>query len=438
MARHAPLAAFLLLIVLLQAALSLGGVPFYLTQLTMAAWYSLVVIGLCLLMGYAGQISLGHAGFFAIGGYLQAAFTTVNLFPAFGIGAGGPVGAVGAAGAGAAGWPAAVRLLRGAGLLVERTDLYGGRLLSVSPWAALPAALLAAALVAALIGLPALKLRGHYLAMATLGFGLIVYRIVLATAVFGEADGLTGVPPFPLPAGLRVSGAPAERVANYYIAWVMVALALILSGNLIHSRVGRALRSIHGNEEAAAALGIDTGRYKLLTFILSAVLAAAGGAFLTHFNGGIGPSEAQTMKSIRYVAVVAVGGMDNLWGTLLMGVLLNFLSLRGVFGSYDDAVFGAVLILIMLFAPRGLLRVGWVRGLWRRAAGAAGKAPTAPPAAAGAMDGDVPREPGRRSPSGEMAGAAGAMDGDVPREPGMAGAAERKPRIEGGHEGTAP
>ncbi len=343
MGRARALLAFLALVVAVQAALALGGKVFLLTQLTMAGYYSLVVIGLCLLMGYAGQVSLGHAGFFAIGGYLQAVLTTANLAPDPQAGA--------------------APLLRAAGLLVERKDLYGASLQSLAPWAALPAALLAAGLVALLIGVPVLRLRGHYLAMATLGFGLIVHRVVLATAVFGQADGLTGVPPFPLPAGLQVCGAAANRVANYYIAWALVAAAAWLTLNLVHSRVGRALRSIHGSEEAAGALGVDTARYKQLTFLWSALLAAAGGALLTHFNGGIGPSEATTMKSIRYVAIVAAGGLDNLWGALAAGVALNFLSLRGVFGTYDDVVFGGMLILIMLFAPRGLRLPARLAGL---------------------------------------------------------------------------
>ena len=126
--------------------------------------------------------------------------------------------------------------------------------------------------------------------------------------------------------------------------------------NLIHSRVGRALRSIHGSEEAAAAVGVDTARSKLATFVLAAVLAALGGALLTHYNGSIGPSEASAMKSVRYVAIVAVGGMDNLWGALAMGVVLNFMSLRGVFGRFDDAVFAGILLGVMLFLPGGLLR----------------------------------------------------------------------------------
>ncbi len=163
--------------------------------------------------------------------------------------------------------------------------------------------------------------------------------------------------------GLQVNGRSAFRVQNYYIAWVVVLTAMVLALNLVHSRVGRALRSIHESEEAAHSLGVNTYRYKLAVFILSALLAAVGGILLTHYNGSIGPSEATVMKSVRYVAIVAVGGMANLWGAMVMGILLNFLSLRGVFGSYDDAVFGSILIVMMLFAPQGLLRVPRLRAM---------------------------------------------------------------------------
>lgn len=333
--KYIPILAVLLVVVVVQLIISAGGANYYLTQLTMSAYYSMVVIGLCLLMGYAGQISLGHAGFFAIGGYTSAALTTVNLMP----------------------WidTAAVRILQRLGMVFERQDLYGNTLLAFSPWLAFIAALLITVAIALIIGIPVIRLRGHYLAMATLGFGLIIYRIVLGTGFLGEADGITGVPGFPL-FGMEVSGALSKRISNYYIAWALVLLAMLLAMNLIRSRVGRALRSIHGSEEAARAMGINTARYKLATFVLSAVFAAVGGIFLTHYNGSIGPSEVTGMKSVRYVAIVAVGGMDNLWGALLMSIVLNFLSLRGVFGSYDDAVFAAILLVIMLFFPDGLLR----------------------------------------------------------------------------------
>ena len=133
--------------------------------------------------------------------------------------------------------------------------------------------------------------------------------------------------------------------------------------NLVDSRAGRALRSIHGSEEAANAMGVDTARYKLSVFVLSAVFACIAGVFLTHFNGGIGPSEAGIMKSVSYVAIVAVGGMANLWGALFMGIILNYLSLRGYFGSYDELFFGSILIVIMLFFPDGLLHRKYIDAL---------------------------------------------------------------------------
>jgi branched-chain amino acid transport system permease protein len=201
-----------------------------------------------------------------------------------------------------------------------------------------------------------LKLKGHYLAMATLGFGIIIYRIALGTEFLGAADGISDVPGFPLASGLEITGKSSMRVPNYYIAWGLVTLGMVFLLNLIHSRVGRALASIHGAEDAAESMGIPSARYKLNTFVLSAAFAALAGVLLTHYNGGIGPSEASVMKSVRYVAIVAAGGMANLWGALSMSLVLNYLSLRGYFGTLDDAVFGAILILIMLFAPDGLLR----------------------------------------------------------------------------------
>ncbi|MDA8422828.1 MAG: branched-chain amino acid ABC transporter permease [Nitrospiraceae bacterium] len=333
--RYTPAFVLLIVIAVIQLLTLASGKSFYLTQLTMTAYYSLIVIGLCLLMGFAGQISLGHAGFFAIGGYTSAVLTTLDL-SAYKDRA-----------------PAA--LLTKLHILVFRQDLYGGITLCVHPWVAFVAAVLLALGVAWAIGIPVLRLKGHYLAMATLGFGTIIYSIVLGTQTFGAADGISSVPPFPLGFGMGVSGETALRVLNYYIAWILVTAAMVLSTNLIHSRVGRALRSIHGAEDAASAMGVDTARFKLYTFMLSAVLAAVAGVFLTHYNGGIGPSEAGVMKSVRYVAIVAVGGMGSIWGTLIMSVVLNFCSLRGYFGSYDDAVFGAILIVIMLFAPDGII-----------------------------------------------------------------------------------
>ena len=311
--RYYPLLLLAALVAGAQLALSALKVDFYLTQLTMAAYYTLVALGLCLLMGYAGQVSLGQAGFFAIGGYTTAVLSTVGVAT-----------------------------------------------LGLMPWLSIPAAVAVTAAVALVIGIPVLRLRGHYLAMATLAFGFIVSRVILGTSIFGQADGLSDIPAYRLFAGLAITGRKAMRVQNYYIAWTLVAAGLLLAINLLGSRAGRALRAIHGNEEAAEAMGVNVARYKLAVFVLSAVYAAVGGACLTHFNGGIGPSEAGIMKSVRYMALVAAGGMGSLGGTLAVSAALTFLSLRGVFGLYDDAVFGAILVAVMLFAPDGLF------GLLRR------------------------------------------------------------------------
>ncbi|HCM28612.1 MAG: branched-chain amino acid ABC transporter permease [Treponema sp. GWB1_62_6] len=330
---YLPVIALAVCAFLLPPVLTAAKSAFYLTQLTMSAYYALASLGLCALMGYAGQISLGQAGFFAIGGYASSFIATRNLQAI----ASSPL----------------AKALDLAGLLSRGTDPYGVALLSLSPWVSCILAVLLAAAVAALIGMPVLKLKGHYLAMATLGFGLVIEKVVRGTKALGAADGLSNVPGFPILPGLVVTGGKAARASNFTISWVVLALALLALVNLFRSRAGRALRALHDGEEAAGANGVDTSRYKLNVFILGAVFAAVAGVLLTHYNGSIGPGEANVMKSVRYVAIVSVGGMANLTGTLIAGLLLNFLSLRGIFGSLDDAVFGIVLIFVMMLAPEG-------------------------------------------------------------------------------------
>src|SRR5512133_1642786 len=159
--RHLPLAGFVAAAVVVQLLAVAAGTPYLLTQLTMSAYYTLVVLGLTLLMGYAGQISLGHAGFFAIGGYATAVLTTWDL------------GAHRAS-------PVVAALTRG-GALAPRADLYGGEILVVHPWPAVVLAVALAAAVAFLVGIPVLKLKGHYLAMATLGVGTIILTVAVGT-----------------------------------------------------------------------------------------------------------------------------------------------------------------------------------------------------------------------------------------------------------------
>jgi branched-chain amino acid transport system permease protein len=336
MKRYFPVILLAAAVILIQIFTLITAKAFLLTQLTMSAYYVLVAIGLCMVMGYAGQISLGQAGFFAIGGYSTAFLTTIDFS--------GQTETV------------LYKLLDTLNLLIIKETMYGDKIIHLSPWISFFAAIIIAGTVAFALGVPILKLKGHYLAMATMGFGIIIYRIVLGTQAFGEADGISNVPAFSLIPGIEVSGDFTNRVSNYYFAWIVVILGILLLINLINSRVGRALRSLHGSEDAADAMGVNTAQYKVIVFVIGAVFSSMAGFFMTHYNGGIGPSEAGVIKSVRYVAIVAVGGMANLWGTLIMGLVLNFLSLRGVFGHYDDAVFGIILVLMMMFMPEGFIR----------------------------------------------------------------------------------
>jgi len=337
----APVVAFAAAIPGLHLALRAAGTEYCLTQLTMAAYYAIVVTGLGLLMGYAGQASLGHGAFFAIGGYTTAVLTTHDFSH----------------------WRSSLSWLRDARIMVARPDLYGGEVLTVTPWAAFFAAMILTVVAGCLIGYPALRLRGHYLAMATLGFGLIVAKLLMGSNLTGAADGINGVPEWKLAPGLVVSGKVAVRAQNYYLACALLLAVLILLRNTVESRVGRALKAIHDGERAANAMGINTAAYKLKVFLLSTTLAAAAGVFFTHYTAGIGPSEAGALKSLRYVALAAAGGMSNLWGVAIASMALNYFSLRGWFGTYDNAVFGALLILIVSVAPSGPLQpvAAWLR-----------------------------------------------------------------------------
>lgn len=331
--------------------LRLAGKEFWMTQLTMAMYYAVVVLGLSLLMGYAGQVSLGHGAFFAIGGYTTAFVTTYHFAVFKGTK-----------------WESWLQQLQ---LLMARQDLYGNTILTGTPWAGFLLAMLLTLVIAVLIGYPALRLKGHYLAMATLGFGLIVSKLILGSSLLGASDGLQSVPAWELGFGLAITGKTAARTQNFYLAGAVLLLALWLLHNLVRSRVGRALQAIHDRETAANAMGIDTARYKLKAFVASALLAAMAGVCLTHYTAGIGPSEAGALKSVRYVALAAAGGMASLWGVATISTGITFCSLRGWFGSLDNAVFGAVLIIIISIAPDGPLKpLGqWLRKLFRKVRG---------------------------------------------------------------------
>jgi len=287
------------------AVLLLAGVlhnDYYLTLINFIGIHALLVVGLNLLMGYAGQISLGHAAFFGLGAYTSAILTAT----------------------------------------------YG-----VNPWLALVAGLLLSGSTAFLLGVPALKLRGYYLAMATLGFGIIVYIVLNeAQALTGGPSGLAGIPSLAL--GPVLLNTPRRL---YLFIWATLGGVLALSANLVDSRLGRALRALHDSEVAAQSLAVDTFALKLKVFIWSALYASLAGSLYAHTLNFIAPSSFTFMFSIKLVTMVVLGGMACIWGSLLgAGVLTVLPELLTAFHDYEVVIFGAILMVVMIFLPRGLIR----------------------------------------------------------------------------------
>jgi branched-chain amino acid transport system permease protein len=313
--------------------------PYYLRVINFAGIFTLICIGLSLLLGYAGQISIGQAGFFAIGAYSSGILTAQ-----FGC----------------------------------------------SPWFGILVGIGINGLVAYLVGIPTLKLRGHYLAMATLGIGEIIHIITLAdTEDFTKLIRFLGEKVGYAPEGLAKALEPFRTMTGgpsgfgqiptlgigpwqlstpaewFYMIWFMVLISMILALNLIHSRIGRALRAIHGNEEAARAMGIDTPPLKLGIFIISAGMASIAGSLYAHYVTFISPATFSINESIMFVVMVAVGGMMNVWGAVVGTIIMTILpeSLR-VFHDYDILMYGLVLLVIMMFMPDGV--VGLLQGFLKR------------------------------------------------------------------------
>lgn len=275
---------------------------YHLQLLTFIGINTLLALGLNMLMGYAGQISLGHAAFYGIGAYTTA-ILTVHL-----------------------NW---------------------------SPWLALPAAVLLTALVAFLVALPMLKLSGYYLGMGTLGFGMIIYILIRQwTTVTGGDSGLVGIPFLALGPYSLASGK-----TYFYLVWGVVLVSFLICERLVDSRVGRALRAIHDGEQVAAAMGIDTSRLKTGVFVLSAIFAALAGFLYAHLVSFISPNSFDFLVSIRLVTMVVVGGMASIWGSLLGASLLTILpEWLHVFSDFEMIVYGLILMTIMIFLPQGLTR----------------------------------------------------------------------------------
>ncbi|MEO8137025.1 MAG: branched-chain amino acid ABC transporter permease, partial [Betaproteobacteria bacterium] len=303
--RTGGLLAFALLIAALPAILSNN---YFYDVAIQVGLSGITCVGLNLLIGYAGQISLGHAGFFGLGAYGSALLAARY------------------------GWP---------------------------PVAALCGATLAVALLAFLVGRPILRLRGHYLAMATLGLGIIV-SIVISTE-----DKITGGPDgMPVPA-FNVFGFAVQGERTWY--WIIggcLLLAVWLAQNLVDSPQGRALRALHTSEIAAQVAGIDSARQKVMVFVLSAAFAAVAGGLTAYYAGFITPGRASFLHSVELVTMVVFGGMASTFGAVVGAAVLTILpQALTVLKDYEMMVFGALMMATMVFFPRGV--VPTLSGWWR-------------------------------------------------------------------------
>lgn len=273
---------------------------FYLDLAVRMAINAIIVIGLNLLIGFAGQISLGHAGFLGIGAYASAVLPTHF------------------------GWHPLLALLTGA---------------------------VASALLAALVARPIFKLKGHYLAMATLGLGVIINIALRNEAQWtGGPDGMA-VPAMAL-FGIEISN---DR-QWYWVVAVLLVIAVWASQNLIDSPFGRALRALHGSEVASQVVGVDVVRYKVTIFVMSAFSASVMGSISAHYIGFISPNFADFFHSIELVTMVVIGGMASVYGSVVGAVLLTALpQALATFEGWETVAFGAILMLCMIFLPRGLV-----------------------------------------------------------------------------------
>jgi branched-chain amino acid transport system permease protein len=284
---------------------TLGGMsPYKSGILIFVGIYVILAVSLDLLMGYAGQISVGHAAYFAIGAYVSGILTVK------------------------AGIPPLPALLAG-------TLLSGG-----VAWAS---------------GRPVLALKEYYLAMATLALNEIVVTLIIGLqGLTGGASGLRDIPSFSL-FGFGFD----NPIHYYYLVWSVVLLVVAASLAVIRSPFGRTLIAIHSDETAAATFGIDCARYKVRVYVLSAVFASLAGSLFAHYMGFVAPDDFGVLTSINILVMLFLGGTGTIFGPILGASFLKLLpELTYSFQDYELLVNGLILIVVLVFMPRGLY------GLW--------------------------------------------------------------------------
>lgn len=289
---------FIFLIVLLPA---LSGSAYTLSVGIFSGINALVAIGLCILMGYAGQVSLGQAGFYGIGAYVSSVLSLHLGFPIF---------------------------------------------------VSVILATVVAAIAAVILAVPSLRLKGHYLAVATLGFGEII-NVILNEWGPGGPSGFGDIPHFSL-LGYTIDSAKGY----FYLVWGFVAVVMFFSLNLINSRTGRALRAVHDSELACNAMGMNVAALKIRVFILSAVYASLAGSLYAHYMTFVSPSSFSLFYSILVLMMVIVGGVTNLWGAIIGSVVITVLpELLRRFEEFDVLVYGLILTSSLMFFRKGLVPI---------------------------------------------------------------------------------
>ncbi len=324
------LAAMVLLAAL--ALLPLVATRYLLSVMIVVGLHGIVALGLNLLMGYAGQVSLGQAAFYGIGAYASASLTVK-----FG----------------------------------------------VSPWLALVIGMVLAGLVAYAVGIPTFRLQGLYLSLATMGVGVIIYIILVEW--ISVTGGPSGIPAIPY---LSLGGFEFNTDLRYYYLTLAAAVPCALTArSLVSSRIGRALRAVHGSEAAAGALGVDVSRFKLQTFILSAVYASLAGSLYAHYVTFISPVPFNYMESVSFLTMSMLGGAGSIAGAFVGAGITSFLRevlqdnlpklIPGAGGEVETVFFGLLLTLIMIYMPEGITAA--VGRLWQRMwAGQAQRGRTSP------------------------------------------------------------
>ncbi len=291
-------AALLLFLILIPFDWFLGQ---YTTLMIFIGISAIVTVGLCLLMGYTGQVSLGQAAFYGLGAYFSAVLSKTY---------------------------------------------------SVNPWLAMLIAAAATGCFAYVIGFPIFRLRGNYLAMATLGLGLIMWILFRQLSqITGGPDGMAGIP------YLSIGGFVFDTsFKRYFLVWFFCLATLFMSQNIVRSRSGRALRAIHGSEAAAESIGINATHFKVKIFVLSAVYASLAGSLLVHHLRFVSPQSFDFLASVRFVVMAVIGGLASIWGAIFGAGTTRILSdelLLG-FGEWDVVIYGAILVVVMIFMPEGL------------------------------------------------------------------------------------